>query len=237
MFFYFLVLLCCAPWLIPAIGFLATLDRRGYPVWIADVLLFFTGFIGLAGFAGQTALRSWMISKTILAPIILWILAALFLRRRPTALAIQKEKSIRWHVLLAVMWGSWLTWNGYMLTSSTSLRSSQERANLGSLGSIRSGLKIYKSDAGQLPSRLEDILPKGLDRVPELHPIALEDRILHPRTSRIEYFAIYQPNDDGGWGYINVPTTSDGRPNPDFGRVFINCRHTDVSGTKNLSDY
>jgi hypothetical protein len=32
--------------------------------------------------------------------------------------------------------------------------------------------------------------------------------------------------DEGGWGYVNNPA------DPEFGRVFVNCTHTDAKGVR-----
>jgi hypothetical protein len=239
-YLYFLLFLASLPWLVPAVGLLMTIDRRRYPVWIGDLLLVLTGFIGLAGLVGQTALRTWMVSRTIIAPMILWALAAAFLPRRASGNAEPKESSILPHIFFVLAWGGWMAWNASVLMGAIVVRHSQEGGNIGKLGSIRSALTIYKDDKGAFPAHLDELVQREAHYkkwLLRLAPIATEDRILHPQTSWVQYFDSLEPNDGGGLGYVNSAQRRDGSKNPDFGRVFINCTHLDVVGRKRLSEY
>jgi len=110
---------------------------------------------------------------------------------------------------------------------------SREARTLGNLGSLRNALSIYAGDhRGAYPSTLDSILntsPDSLREIPLAEP-ALFDKGYHPAFQTVKNFSSRAEADDaGGWGYINVAQLG-GKPNPEWGVVFVNCTHADRRG-------
>jgi len=100
------------------------------------------------------------------------------------------------------------------------IRKSQEGKTLGNLGSLRSALNIYYSDMeGYYPIDTDALVTGGkyLRAIPNSSPVPYHQDV-----------SIVQPDinfDFGGWNYVPFPT------DPDFGKIIVNCTHTDTKGT------
>lgn len=92
----------------------------------------------------------------------------------------------------------------------------------GNLGAIRSALSIYYGDMeGVYPADLRSLTVDGkyLSSIPE---VAARPR--HAATSEIEHYPARVPGDTGKWGYANDPA------HEDFGKLWVDCTHTDTKG-------
>lgn len=100
------------------------------------------------------------------------------------------------------------------------LRRSQEGASKGSLGSIRSVLKIYYAEMETYPADLAALTlsTKYLDSIP-----AVKTPSYHPDNAAVRLAAA--SDDAGGWLYDNVPGDAN------FANVVVNCTHTDSKGS------
>jgi len=96
---------------------------------------------------------------------------------------------------------------------------SKEAATIGSLQSLRASLEVYKEGHKSYPTRLEDAWT-----MKQSFPAAQVKG--HAGPGGVENFSNPVGDDAGGWGYVNVSTS------PAFGRVFVNCTHTDTKGRR-----
>jgi len=99
------------------------------------------------------------------------------------------------------------------------VRSSNEGASKGSLGSIRSALSAYYGDNnGTYPASIEALTVGGryLQSIPhaKLSPY-------HPDSAAVKA----RVDDAGGWSYDNDPRSAY------FGTLWLNCTHTDARGS------
>ncbi|HVE11808.1 MAG TPA: hypothetical protein VNI01_00315 [Elusimicrobiota bacterium] len=99
------------------------------------------------------------------------------------------------------------------------LRRSRERDGKMNLGAIRSALSIYyddvkayPADASLLTQRQQYLLSMPPARTPNYHPD--DNKIVNAASA----------NDRGGWVYQGDAAAAD------FGKVFVNCTHTDSKG-------
>lgn len=103
------------------------------------------------------------------------------------------------------------------------LQRAHEGAVRGNLGTLRSSLKVYYADTeGGYPETLEFLALNGkyVNAVPN---IQLRD--YHADSSAVrEGTGLTTSNDRNGWLYISVSSSTD------FGSVYVNCTHTDLSG-------
>lgn len=91
-------------------------------------------------------------------------------------------------------------------------------ATKGKLSMLRSALYAYQeSHGGRYPASLE-LLEEGGGKLKI--PEALT--FYHPYSSAVLYST--SPTDTGGWIYNNI------EGHPEFGRVAVNCTHTDTKG-------
>jgi len=100
------------------------------------------------------------------------------------------------------------------------LRKSNEGATKGNLAALRSALNIYYSDMeGYFPVNTDELTVNGkyMSQMPKSKP--------DPYHSSND---VVQPDVNfdtgGGWNYVPFPT------DPDFGKVIVNCTHTDSKG-------
>ena len=104
------------------------------------------------------------------------------------------------------------------------IRKSTEGACKGNLGAIRSALSIYYGDMeGQYPDFLGALTVNGkyLASIPSAHAADY-----HPAHNNEQIFRVSSAvSDFGGCIYDDIP--SDGN----YGKVFVNCGHTDTKGT------
>lgn len=97
------------------------------------------------------------------------------------------------------------------------------KATLGSLGSLRSSLSIYYGDMeGHYPS---DFRALSKDQKYILHELPLARTAAHRHSAGVVQVPSFAPTDGGAWGYVNGPA------DPNFGKVFVDCTHTDTRGT------
>jgi prepilin-type N-terminal cleavage/methylation domain-containing protein len=104
------------------------------------------------------------------------------------------------------------------------IRKSNEGSTKGNLGAIRSALTIYYSDMeGQYPDHLGALTTAGkyMSDLPKAHAAGYHSPTTSQQITRVSAVI----SDYGGWMYDDIPTSSD------FGRVFLNCTHTDTKGT------
>ena len=98
------------------------------------------------------------------------------------------------------------------------LRKSQEGAQQGNLGSLRSAISIYYGDMdGHYPSDVLSLTQNGkyLNAVP-----FSELKGYHTDTAQIS--SVF--NDAGGWRYDGDADSTQ------FGSIWVNCTHTDSKG-------
>lgn len=103
------------------------------------------------------------------------------------------------------------------------LRKSREGSTKGNLGSMRSALSIYYGDMeGLYPTDMSSLTVSGkyLTAVPNT-----QTADYHPDSSAEIDSTSGPMSDSGGWFYNSSPT------GPNFGSTFVNCSHTDTSGT------
>jgi hypothetical protein len=92
-------------------------------------------------------------------------------------------------------------------------------ATVGNLASIRGAITLYAEDNGRrFPSDLAQLTGKYESDVPRAHLW-----LYHPDSAAVRLGA--SSDDSGGWLYDNVPGDAN------YGRVSINCTHTDWRGT------
>ena len=104
------------------------------------------------------------------------------------------------------------------------VRKSNEGASKGNLGALRSALSIYYADMeGQYPDDLTALTLNGkyiaaipAARAPNYHAATVSQQVY--RVSAVV-------SDYGGWIYDDIPGDSD------YGKVYINCTHTDMKGS------
>lgn len=100
------------------------------------------------------------------------------------------------------------------------LRKSHEGAVLGNLGVLRSALSIYYADMeGQYPAALASLT--GSSKYIKLLPA------IRPPSYHMESRAVVsQATDDtNGWAYNDDPDSTS------FGKLWVNCSHTDTKGS------
>ena len=102
------------------------------------------------------------------------------------------------------------------------IRKANEGATRGKLGSIRSGLQLYSVDnEGNFPADLSPLTSPGSQYLTQAVPVFT---IAHGASRVIALSAAFDGAlDAGGLGYVN----SGG----EWGRVWIECTHTDSKGT------
>ncbi|MFA5138173.1 MAG: hypothetical protein WC728_02990 [Elusimicrobiota bacterium] len=100
---------------------------------------------------------------------------------------------------------------------------SVDASMIGTLGSLRSSVSIYASDAEDFPKDLQALVPKYASSIPMLWR-APRGTALHPMSNAVEYYPTLTGKDTGHWAYVNDPAS------PDFGKVYIDCTHTDHKG-------
>ena len=192
--------------------------------------------VGWVSLLGLTHVARWMVPASILGP----LLCAFAVRSLPQGLkGSSSTRAAQWSLSsLILIYSFWSMASTAKYLSYTSLGGSSLAASLGSLGSIRSALDIYHQDNELYPKTLSELTVKSryLGDIPEVHAISNGGKVLHVPSKRPANFPARRSDDRGGWGYVNEPLLSDGRPNPDFGAVFINCTHTDHNGRR-MSDY
>lgn len=100
------------------------------------------------------------------------------------------------------------------------MQSAKEGSTKGNLGVLRSAIKMYYAEnEGLNPSTLTaGLIPKHLNELP---PVRI-GTYNHPIRSG-EISATDDPNAVAGWVYPDLST-------PDFGKVWVNCTHTDTKG-------
>jgi prepilin-type N-terminal cleavage/methylation domain-containing protein len=113
----------------------------------------------------------------------------------------------------------------------TVIRKSKEAELLGNLGTLRSALNIYYSDTeGQYPrgpagtntTFVQAVLQGTYLRAPwptsEAYPH-------HPETRTVDTLADGNPpGDDGEWNYVSNEL------DPDWGKIMVECTHTNLKG-------
>lgn len=107
------------------------------------------------------------------------------------------------------------------------IRKSGEGATKGNLGALRASLSIYYGDKeGVYPTDLLElteggkylaVIPKA--KTPNYHVDSPEVRYIGRLDDQAQ-------RDAGGWGYVNDPESRE------FGKVFVNCTHTDSKGVR-----
>ncbi|MEW6012492.1 MAG: prepilin-type N-terminal cleavage/methylation domain-containing protein [Elusimicrobiota bacterium] len=104
----------------------------------------------------------------------------------------------------------------------------KEKSNIANLSSIREALRLYYADNSTYPTDdLSSLYPKYISKILELDiPNSFHPKTASVRTSN----SVSDITDSGMWGYINISSSAD------FGYVFIDCTHTDLSG-KRYCDY
>ncbi|OIO07652.1 MAG: hypothetical protein AUJ52_09890 [Elusimicrobia bacterium CG1_02_63_36] len=103
------------------------------------------------------------------------------------------------------------------------MRKANDGATKGNLGALRSALGIYYANMlSQYPQNLAllDDNRAYINRVPMT---VLRDYHADSNTSS-EGAAAAVLTDGGGWSYVNAPTDAN------YGKVWINCSHTDAAG-------
>lgn len=100
------------------------------------------------------------------------------------------------------------------------LRKSDEGFTKGQVLMIRGGLATYIGDAKSYPATLDALIAgkRYLAAIP-----AAKVTPYHAASSAVVYGGI--PNDAGGWLYDNIVGDAG------FGRVWVNCTHTDTRGS------
>ena len=104
------------------------------------------------------------------------------------------------------------------------IRKSSEGACKGNLGAIRSALSIYYGDMeGQYPDFLGALTVNGkyLSVIPSAHAPDYHSAHNNEQVYRVSSVV----SDFGGWIYDDL--AGDGN----YGKVFVNCTHTDTKGT------
>lgn len=128
------------------------------------------------------------------------------------------------HAALAAGYGLWMAVSVFTYTMDIIAPKAAEGAVFANLGAIRSAVSIYHGDAGSYPRDLRELVPRYLDRLPKAGPVVRGHRIVHDRSNGLKNFKAIEPDDAGGWGYVNDPSSSH------FGAVFMNCTHESLSG-------
>ncbi|MBI2788335.1 MAG: hypothetical protein HYX59_06585 [Elusimicrobia bacterium] len=179
--------------------------------------------------------RFWMIPLSVLAP----LLCALLLKALPRGEdEAPRTKAWTWGPRAVILAYAMLSAQGAVQYTAYGMTAgSSEKANLGNLGAVRSALSIYYGDTeGAYPRDLTALMPKYMTELPELKALS-RGNIIHLPSRKVKNFPGLQPDDAGGWGYVNERLTPGGSPNPDYGNVFINCTHEDLSQRKRIADY
>ncbi len=98
------------------------------------------------------------------------------------------------------------------------IRHSQEGANRGTLGSIRSEISLAYEKQGRYPADLTAFKPLKLWN-------SRWAGYPHPASAAVELYAGRENRDSGRWAYVNNPKS------PHGGDFYIDCTHTDMGGT------
>lgn len=107
------------------------------------------------------------------------------------------------------------------------VRKSSEGATKGNLGALRASLSIYYGDKeGVYPTDIQELTEGGkyLAVIPKA-----KTPNFHPDSTGVRYFGSLgdqAQQDPGGWGYVNDPESKE------FGKIFVNCSHTDSKGVR-----
>lgn len=104
------------------------------------------------------------------------------------------------------------------------IRKSNEGACKGNLGALRSALSIYYADMeGQFPDFLGAMTVGGkyLSAIPSAHAADYHAAHNNEQVTRVSAVA----SDFGGWLYDDIPASGN------YGKVVVNCTHTDTKGT------
>ncbi len=211
--------------------FQAVIRERSALFWVSLAIL--VSPFGWVSAISLIHVRLWMIPFSIAAP----LLCALLLKILPMGSKAHALTRSWWLIVLTLAYGLWSAKNVVAYYGIVSIAGSHRNASLGNLASIRSALTIYFSDNDKVyPSELEGLVPRYLEKIPEVHGISEGMIVHHLPTSLVTNVKNRQSDDRGGWGYVNQPKLPDGQTNPDFGSVFINCTHKDVRNSKQLSD-
>lgn len=179
--------------------------------------------------------RVWMIPLSIAAPFIVPLLMKVL---PPGSDDAPRAKAWSWGLRALVIAYALLSAQGAVrFTAYGMMSGSDERSNLGNLGAVRSSLSIYYGDMeGAYPRDLTALTPKYIESLPEVKALS-RGNVIHLPSRKVKNFPGMQPDDAGGWGYVNEPLTPGGSPNPQYGNVFINCTHEDLSRRKRIADY
>lgn len=103
------------------------------------------------------------------------------------------------------------------------IRRANEAATLGKLGAIRSALTIYYADnEGIFPTDLTPLMTPGSKYLTGIIPMYTAS---HGSSESVAYSSAGDTGDSGGWDYLN--NTS----NASWGKVWVDCTHTDNKGT------
>ena len=184
--------------------------RAGLVLLDAGLLAVVTA-VNIAIFRGGT-------TGTVLQVALLAAYAALF-RKKRTILGLLAAVVLA-HLLLGT---AWVIWMRRPPTPASALPTPA------TVAMVRSALAEYKAtNKGVYPSRLEDLTPRYLIRVPELQLGP------HAASSKVEAYGseVCAPggpdpakiHDMGGWGYVSDPKA------PCWGGVFLDCSHKDPEG-------
>ena len=115
------------------------------------------------------------------------------------------------------------------------IRKSNEGANKGNLGALRSALTIYYGDMeGLYPSKnrlqysgLDPLVPKYIGEIPT---VKLSPYHATVNTVRSHETTSGHVHDYGYWGYDGVYSGAANTPDGDIGKVWVACTHTDTRG-------
>jgi len=101
------------------------------------------------------------------------------------------------------------------------IRSANEGATRGKMGSIRTALQIYYADTeGHYPSDLTPLMQPGSKYLTGVIPFYTAE---HGNSWAINYASSYDAAaDSGSWGYVNS--------GEEWGRIWVQCTHTDLKG-------
>lgn len=96
----------------------------------------------------------------------------------------------------------------------------QEAKTRSELASVRVSIAAWTKDRGSFPGRPSKLVPHYL----EILPLLSLPGTGHPITREVEFPGARTGVDTGRWLYVDNPK------NPFYGKVRINCTHTDSAG-------
>jgi prepilin-type N-terminal cleavage/methylation domain-containing protein len=104
------------------------------------------------------------------------------------------------------------------------IRQANEGSTQGKLGAIRGALSIYYADMeGVYPSDLTPMMTPGSKYLTGMIPVYTQD---HGNSTMVNYYdTVTYDGDGGGWGYVNNVT------NGQWGKIWVDCTHSDAKGT------